>query len=452
VNGVPFDHEDARRAFQSVAAFEGADDVELVITASTTGLTRFALSEIIQNTVRREVNAYVRIAVGLRSATAATTQLDDEHLLAAARSALVAARASPEDAEFPGLPSPDEVGRAEALFRWDDATAETTPAGRAKVVREIVQASGPHRVAGAYETSSHAYAVLSSKGMDCYDAHTRCVVSGLVDTTAATGWGEDSSYAAHEVDAGSAVARARKKAESGAGAVSMEPGHYEVVLEPAAVATMIDYLSYSGMGAKQVLDGDSWLAERAGKPVAAPEITVADDVFHPTSVGIGFDFEGVPKRRVPVIDHGVATGPVTDYRTAKRLGVSPTGHFSGSVEFGPYASHVVVGGGEKSLEDLIGEVEDGVLVTRFHYVNVLDRPSTLLTGMTRDGTFRISRGEIKEPLRNFRFAQSVLESLDAAADIGRDLVAFAPNYGSFGCTVAPALRVSDFHFASTTSH
>ena len=85
-------------------------------------------------------------------------------------------------------------------------------------------------------------------------------------------------------------------------------------------------------------------------------------------------------------------------------------------------------------------------------MNVLDRPATLLTGMTRDGTFRISDGEVAEPVHNFRFAQSALEALAATTGIGSEAHSFAPDYGSFGSVVAPALRVGSFNFASNTSH
>jgi PmbA protein len=218
------------------------------------------------------------------------------------------------------------------------------------------------------------------------------------------------------------------------------------------VAMMLDYLSYVGMGAKQVIEGESFLSTRTNDQVAAPSITVTDDVWHPDSVGLGFDLEGVPKKRVAVIDAGRAVGPVTDLRTARKLGVENTGHYSGSTEYGPYASNVVLEAGDSSQEDLIAAVEDGFLVTRFHYVNVLDRPSTLLTGMTRDGVFRISGGEIAEPVHNFRFAQSVLDAFATVQGVGNEVFAFAPDYGSFGSGVAPALHVGEFRFASRTSH
>jgi predicted Zn-dependent protease len=108
--------------------------------------------------------------------------------------------------------------------------------------------------------------------------------------------------------------------------------------------------------------------------------------------------------------------------------------------------------GDQTYEDLVGGVADGLLVTRFHYVNVLDRPSTLLTGMTRDGTFRIRDGAIAEPVRNLRFSQAVLDALSSVLGVGRDLHAFAPDFASFGSTVAPAIRVGRFRFSSGTSH
>ncbi|MGH2694642.1 MAG: TldD/PmbA family protein, partial [Actinomycetota bacterium] len=376
---LPVTLEEARTAARSVLDLPGADGVEVIVAGSRSGVTRYARSEIIQNTARTEVRAYVRVIASDRVASATTNQLDPLRMRSAASFALEAANASPPDPEFPGLASPDEIGRPEPCYQWDDETAAATPSQRAQSVREILKAATSDNAAGIYETGAHCFAVFSSGGVDCFDAYTRCATTCLVDTGDATGWGDDSSHALSEVDAVAAAERAARKAEAGGGQVDVEPGSYEVVLEPAAVATMLEYLSYAGMGAKQVIEGESFLATRAGESVAAPPVTVADDVHHPRSVGIGFDFEGVPRRRVPVIDRGTATGPVSDLRTARKLGVEPTGHSSGSTEFGPYAANVVLEAGESSLEELIAGVEDGLLVTRFHYVNILDRPATLLT-------------------------------------------------------------------------
>lgn len=449
---IPVSHEDARAAAGYVLEWPGADGVEVVLTGSRTGLTRYAGSQIIQNTVKNDVRAYVRVVSEGRMATATTTQLDRDHMGRAAARALEAASASPPDPDWPGLPAPDEVGRAQGLMRWDDATAEASAKDRAEAVKQILDVAKVDNGAGVYETSGHSFAILSSEGVDCFDAYTRSVCTCLVDTGAATGWGEASSHSMAEVDVEVVARKSLDKAAAGESPSDADPGTYEVVLEESAVATLLEYLSYAGFGAKQVLEGESFLAERAGKNVASPLITVADDVFHPRSIGIGFDFEGVPKKRVAVIDSGRATGPVTDLRHARKMGVQLTGHGSGSNEFGPYASQVVMERGDRSLDELISEVDDGILVTRFHYVNVLERPATLLTGMTRDGTFRIRNGEVAGAVHNFRFAQSVLDALASVQSVGRDLGTVAADYGPFGSTVAPALRIGEFHFASRTSH
>ncbi len=422
------------------------------MTASRTGLTRYAHSEIIQNTVRSELRAYVRAVVGDRVATASTNQLDPTSMRLAGGRALEAAVASRPDPGWPGLPAPEKVGRAEAVGRWDEDTAAATPAQRARAVSDILKASSAPNAAGIYETSTHSYTVINSAGIDCSDAFTRCITTCLVDDDGGTGWGEASSHSAAEVDVERAAATAAAKARHSRAPRSAEAGVYEVVLEPSASAMLLEFLSYVGFGAKQVIDGESFLATRTGEQVTAGNVTIADDVFHPRSVGIGFDLEGVPKKPVTVIDRGHAIAPVTDLRTAAALDVPPSGHSSGSTEYGPIASNVVLYGGDESPEDLIGAVEDGILVTRFHYVNVLDRPSTLLTGMTRDGTFRIRRGEIAEPVTNFRFSQSVLAALASTLGIGSDVRAVAPDFGSFGSSAAPSLRLGEFHFASTTSH
>lgn len=447
---LPVTEESARVAAHAILDFPGSDAVEVVVTGSGSGVTRFANSQIIQNVVRRDSRAYVRVVARGRRATSSTNQLDSDHMKSAAARALEAAQRSPLDPDWPGLPA--AAARPTAVMRLDEATASASPALRASAVRDMIGATGDARAAGFFETGAHAYAVFSSSGIDCYDAYSRCIANCLCDAGESTGWGDDSSTAVADVDAGAIGLKAMDKAQAGRSAAAVSAGSYEVVLEPRAVWDLLDLLAYSGFGAKQVIEGESFLAAHAGKRVAAETVTLTDDVWHPSSVGIGFDFEGVSKQRVAVIDEGIARGPVTDTRTAHALETDSTGHASGSDEYGPYASNVVLEPGDQSLEDLVAGVRDGLLITRFHYVNILDRRKTLLTGMTKDGTFRIRGGEIGPAVHNLRFTQSVLDTLASVTGIGRDLASFAPEFGTFGSTVAPALRTGDFRFTSTTDH
>ena len=450
--GLPLDADRAKGAAEHAFSLEGAEGVEVVIAGSTSGVTRFANSEIIQNTARDELRVYVKVSLADRSATAATNQLDEGHIGRAAERALAAAKAAPPDPGWPGLVSPGEAGDPKPQWRFDERTAETPPSIRASVVADVLKASRPASAAGVYETSAHTYGIFSTTGIECFDGFSRAVLTCLVDSGSATGWAETSSYAAAEVDHLACTSAAMEKAGRGPAEAEAPPGQYVVVLEPAAVAALVDYLAWSSFAAKFVIDGESFLATKAGQKVAAPSVSVVDDFEHPLSVGIGFDFEGVERQRIAVIDSGVATQPATDRRTARKLGLPVTGHSSGSDEWGPFASNVVLSPGQKSFDDIVSGVDEGLLVTRFHYVNILDRPTTLLTGMTRDGTFRIRNGEIAEPVHNLRFTQSALGALDSVEALGSDVKAFAPEFGSFGSTVAPSTRISGFSFTSKTSH
>ncbi|MEA2447620.1 MAG: hypothetical protein QOK47_1257, partial [Actinomycetota bacterium] len=211
---LPLTPEAAREAAGFVLDLPGADGVEVVLAASVIGMTRFALSQIIQNTVKSEIRAYVRVAVGDRAAATSTNQLDREHMEAAGHSALEAAQSSPPDDDFPGLPDPS-AGKAEGVFRWDEQTSTSSAAKRAEEVGLLLDVAGADNVAGIYETSTHAYSIISSSGIDCHDAFTRCVTTCLVDNGDATGWGEASSHAAELVDVEEVARRAAHKAETG---------------------------------------------------------------------------------------------------------------------------------------------------------------------------------------------------------------------------------------------
>ena len=102
--------------------------------------------------------------------------------------------------------------------------------------------------------------------------------------------------------------------------------------------------------------------------------------------------------------------------------------------------------GDASLDELIGSVTRGVYVTRFHYVNVEDPITVMLTGMTRDGTFMIENGRLTRPLKNLRFTQSAVEALAHCEGVTRER-RFVGNRGGRGLHAGPAARQVRVHGA-----
>ena len=106
--------------------------------------------------------------------------------------------------------------------------------------------------------------------------------------------------------------------------------------------------------------------------------------------------------------------------------------------------------GDASLEDMINSTHRGVLVTRFHYSNIVNPIESSITGMTRDGTFLIERGEIVGPVMNFRFTQSIIDALTSVSLVGRKAELASEFF--FSASRVPALKVEEFHFSGRSDH
>ena len=97
-------------------------------------------------------------------------------------------------------------------------------------------------------------------------------------------------------------------------------------------------------------------------------------------------------------------------------------------------------GGTQSLADLIKSTEKGILVTRFWYIRAVDPQTLLYTGLTRDGTFYIENGQIKFPVKNFRFNESPVIMLNNLEALGKPVRA--------GGNLIPPMKIRDFTFTS----
>jgi predicted Zn-dependent protease len=122
-------------------------------------------------------------------------------------------------------------------------------------------------------------------------------------------------------------------------------------------------------------------------------VSIWDDATDPRTVGVPFDGEGTPKRRLDLVTQGVSVGLAYDRRTAALAGTQSTGHGSGSAAGGPVPSNVFLGAGSATREELIGQVGRGLIVTDFNYTRILDPKTQVVTGLTRNGTFLVENGQ-----------------------------------------------------------
>jgi PmbA protein len=440
-----------RRSADAALDLPGADGVEVLVMHEWGGLTRFADSAIHQSTARENTGVKVRAVTGGQVGVASSNDLSPDGARGAATSALELARMAAPDPQFPGLAPGAEVTERPGAF--DRATAETTPEDRAEGVAALVAAcrEGFH-AAGAFDTIATEVAVGNTEGQFCYGSLTQAQITTVVSGgDGGAGFAEVTEPRASALDPGAIGARAFAKARDSQSPRDLEPGRYEVVLEPAATATLLGFLAYLGFGGRAIAEGRSCFSGRIGEKLVSDRITIVDDALSPLTIGLPFDFEGTPKRRVELIRGGVVEGGVHDRRSAGQAGTESTGHaLPPPNPMGALPLNLFLEPDDAGLDDMIRAVGRGLLVSRFHYSNVVHPRDAVITGMTRDGTWLIEDGEIRHPVKNFRFTQSIIDALRDVEMVGRDTELASEFF--FSASRVPALKISSFQFTGKSDH
>lgn len=439
-----------RRVAEAALELPGADGVEVLFVHEWGGLTRFASSTIHQSTWREDTGLSVRVVRGGRIGVSTTNEFTLKGARRAASSALEMASVVPADPLFPGL-APRQPAPASDGF--DEATAATTPENRASAIADLVACCpATFSAAGAFETMATELAVANTEGQFCWAPSTQASLTAVVTgNEGGSGFAETFARSADQIDPRSIGTRAASKAAASASPRDLAPGRYDVVLEPSAVSTLVGLLAWVGFGGRSLVEGRSCFSGKQGQQVAAPSITILDDALAPGSLGVPFDFEGVPRRKVTLIEQGVFRDAVYDLRTAKQVGTQTTGHaLPPPNPEGPFPLNLLLEPGDASIDDMIAATERGVLVTRFHYSNIVLPVESVITGMTRDGTFLIEDGEVTTPVKNLRFTQSIIEALTNTTMVGRTTELASEFF--FSASRVPGLRIEGFNFSGASDH
>ena len=387
-------------------------EAEAVAHVEHSGLARFAGSEVHQPTLIENAMVTLRVVHGNRTGVATTNKIDAAGLEEVARRAADAAESVPPDESFPGLAPPAELP---AVDGYDKETAALDAAAQARLAAAAIDAGGDVPVYGFFTSAVTELAVASTTGLS--------VAQEMTDATAlVVAANEDGSglCGAHRLACGRDRPQPRRARSLGQGAADesgreTEAGVYRAVLEPYAFADLLDYFSHDSFGALGLLEERSYFTGRLGEQVFDEKISIVDDALDPRGLPKAFDFEGTPKQRVKLVENGVACGVVWDRATAAQAqDAETTGHAPPAElrDWGPLPSALSVQPGDaESIDELAERVGDGLYVTRLHYLGVVHPREGIITGMTRDGTFRIRDGKIAEPLVNLRFTIAVPDFL-----------------------------------------
>lgn len=427
-------------------------------TASKQYATRFSNSEVLQNYVdfQRKFELTV-IYNDKQKSSSQTNNLSESSILNLADYVTKVAKLVPadpmypgmlqEEQQFPSLKLNDPNARNIQPIDIVDKIEGAIIAGEA-VDQKVSGVSGNFLLVDGYSLFS------SSTGVELI--HPETGITTTLNTQAIAGDEEsrsNSDFGArhfNKLDMETESKEVAERAVNGLGAVSIEPGDYEVILDHQATST-IAFMTAMATSSMQLISRRSFLGDKIGQQVFDDKLTMNHEPHNTELLSARpIDDEGVATQGFPVVENGILKNYSFSRLHAAKMGAVPRGcgftFFGMSIGF-PFA--MVVQPGSKSRDQLISEVNNGLLVTNLHYTNFVNPPVGSITGMSKDGLFIIKNGEIVGSAKNMRFTDEIpriLKDIEIAKEQRQPT-----SMMGIGGMVAP-LRTKHFRFTSKTEH
>jgi predicted Zn-dependent protease len=284
-------------------------------------------------------------------------------------------------------------------------------------------------------------------------------VNGKSAVRSRSAWAGAAGRTLDEIDVAALDAEVSERLGWQSRQVRVPAGRHDAVLPPSAVADLMTYALWSA-DARSAHEGRSAFGRpsggtRVGDQLSPLPLSLASDPHLPglevspvvmtgSSHPMASVFDnGAPVGRTAWIDGGRLAALATTRHSARLAGLADT----------PYADNLqlVVDGGTGSTMDLVGDLDDGLLLTCLWYIREVDPQTLLLTGLTRDGVYKVEGGEVVGAVTNYRFNESPVDLLGRITAAGASAPTLGREFGEyFPRTLMPALRLDGFNFSSVS--
>ena len=442
-----------------------ADDTVVIVRNATSANLRWANNTLTTNGVMHGIQVTVIAfvdkpdgrSVGSVSGSASTQAQVTELVEAAAAAARAA---NPAD-------DANELVRDGEAPDWDDEPVETdihvyesvAPGlgeafGRATAEQRILYGFVNHEVTTTYLGSSTGLRLRHVQPT----GHWAC--TGKPADLSQSAWVGGATRDFADVDPVAFDATLAQRLGWGKHKHQLEAGRYDTILPPSAVAdVMVDAYWYAG--ARVAWEGQSAYSRRPtgtkiGEDITRPEVTLYSDPTFPGLECAPFAMAAQSSNESSVFDNGIGLGRTDWIRDGVLTSLLQTRHSAAMTgqPVTPAVDNLVldIAGGSGSIDDLVAGMDDGLLVTCFWYIREVDPQTLLLTGLTRDGVYKVERGEIVGVVNNFRWNESPLDLLRRFTAASATELSFSREWGDdyFSRTATPAIRVPDFNMSSVS--
>ena len=452
--------ERGHRVFDVVRKFaKGAHEIEATLTSTTGEFLRFGNNELGQSQFTKGRTLSVRLASEKKQARTTTGRLEESFIQKAVEKAVSQLKTAPEDPDY--LPM---LGRQKyhSLNRYHERTVQESAEAKAGHIAHAIDLARKNNLlaSGILGTSVDEVFMINTAGLEADYKGTGGYFSLTMDADNGnqTGYANSTFADISELNAGQVSETALERAKLNKAQSEITPGKFDVVIDPNAWSEMLFFFIVSAstgfspdFGVRQYREGRSYLSGRMDEKILGENVTLVDDVYHPLQMGPAFDGEGYPKTKLTLVEDGVLKGLASSRISAHRYeDVNPTGHeLPLPNPLGEAPTNLVIQGkgGTKTTDELVGELDKGLLLTRLWYIREVEPRTKTLTGMTRDGTFLVENGETKRPVRNLRFNQSLL-------DLFKNIEGFTEPVRNTSFTgtamLQPGILARDFNFTSVS--
>ena len=421
MNAEDAGHLERLQGLVAAARKAGADAADALLIASASLAVQRRLGRIEQLERSEEFGLGLRVLVGeggkLRQAIVSTTSADPAGFAALAERAVAMAKVVPEDPCIGLAAAPD--GLLAVALELEDPTE---PGAEALIERTAAAEDAALAVPGVTNSegaeagwSRTTYALAGSNGFAGAYRRTTHSISATALAGSGTGMERDYDYstAIHMADLRDPAALGRGAGEQAVGRLNPRrpaTARIPVVFDPRVAGSLLGHLAGAINGAA-VARGTSFLKDRMGQRVMPAGLTVFDDPTRRRGLrSRPFDGEGMKGERRAVVEDGVLTTWLLDWRSARQLGMASTGHAGRSTGGppGPGPTNLWLAPGSVTPAALMADIREGLYVTELIGMGV--------NGVTGDYSrgaagFMIRGGALAEPVSEITIAGNLAEML-----------------------------------------
>ncbi len=434
--------DEAQALMKKVLSYSKADECEVNLSGSDGGNIRYARNAVSTSGGVSQSSLVVQSSYGKKVGVATINEFDDASLAKVVKRSEELAQLAPDNPEFVKNLGAQQYSPDSKTF--EQSTADITPKLRADAVASSLQIAKDSKLiaAGFMENSAGYNAMMNSSGLFAYNTSTNV----NFNVTLRTEDGKGSGYITkgytdvNKLDVTAATKVAAQKAAGSSTAKAIEPGKYTVILEPTAALTLMETMFFA-MDARSADEGRSFLSKagggtKLGEKLLDERVTIYSDPQNPDLPTSSWNGDGRPQEKITWINKGVIENLYYSRYWAEKKNVKAI----------PSPDGIIMLGTDASLEDLIKGTDKGILVTKLWYIRSVDPQTVLQTGLTRDGTFYIENGQIKFPVKNFRFNESPVIMLNNLDALGKPERTVSTESGINA--LIPPMRIRDFTFSS----